>query len=150
MGIGPYEAFLALDWLGPLKRVQTMGRLSSSGVDALALFQTEHTRGMAQLHTGIDLLSRGDALLCAPGGYVLLHANWWNPARATIHYVDGRKVSLYEPFIAGGFNYETAHFCDLMRHGRRESPEISHALSLAMAHLLEAARSALGVRFPGE
>jgi hypothetical protein len=37
-----------------------------------------------------------------------------------------------------------------MRHGRRESPEISHALSLAMAHLLEAARSALGVRFPGE
>jgi predicted dehydrogenase len=150
MGIGPYEAFLALDWLGPLKRVQTMGRLSSSGVDALALFQTEHERGMAQLHTGIDLLSRGDALLCAPGGYVLLHANWWNPARATIHYVDGRKVSLDEPFIAGGFNYETAHFCDLIRHGRRESPEISHALSLAMAHLLEAARSALGVRFPGE
>ena len=150
MGIGPYEAFLALDWLGPLKRVQTMGRLSSSGVDALALFQTEHERGMAQLHTGIDLLSRGDALLCAPGGYVLLHANWWNPARATIHYLDGRKVSLDEPFISSGFNYETAHFCDLIRHGRRESPEISHALSLAMAHLLEATRSALGVRFPGE
>lgn len=150
MGIGPYEAFLALDWLGPLKRVQTMGRLSSSGVDALALFQTEHTRGMAQLHTGIDLLSRGDALLCAPGGYVLLHANWWNPARATIQYVDGRKVSLDEPFIAGGFNYETAHFCDLIRDGRRESPEISHVLSLAMAHLLEAARSALGIRFPNE
>ena len=33
MGIGPYEAFLALDWLGPLKRVQTMGRLSAAGVD---------------------------------------------------------------------------------------------------------------------
>jgi predicted dehydrogenase len=150
MGIGPYEAFLALDWLGPLKRVQTMGRLSTSGVDALALFQTEHERGMAQLHTGIDLLSRGDALLCAPGGYVLLHANWWNPAHATIHYLDGRKVSLDEPFLGGGFNYETSHFCDLIRHGRRESQEISHALSLAMAHLLEAARSALGVRFPGE
>jgi predicted dehydrogenase len=150
MGIGPYEAFLALDWLGPLKRVQTMGRLSTSGVDALALFQTEHEHGMAQLHTGIDLLSRGDALLSAPGGYVLLHANWWNPARATIHYLDGRKVSLDEPYIAGGFNYETSHFCDLIRYGRRESPEISHALSLAMAHLLEAARSALGVRFPGE
>jgi predicted dehydrogenase len=150
MGIGPYEAFLALDWLGALKRVQTMGRLNNSGVDALALFQTEHERGMAQLHTGIDLLSRGDALLCAPGGYVLLHANWWNPARATIQYVDGRKVSLDEPFIAGGFNYETAHFCDLIRDGRRESPEISHVLSLAMAHLLEAARSALGIRFPNE
>ena len=64
MGIGPYEAFLALDWLGELKRVQTMGRVGAAGVDTLALFQTEHERGMAQLHTGIDLLGRGDALLC--------------------------------------------------------------------------------------
>ncbi|HZB88684.1 MAG TPA: Gfo/Idh/MocA family oxidoreductase [Terracidiphilus sp.] len=150
MGIGPYEAFLALDWLGPLKRVQTMGRVSALGVDNFALFQTEHEHGMAQLHTGLDLESRGDALLCGPLGYVLLHANWWNPRRATIHYTDGRRVELDEPFKAGGFNYETEHFCDLIRHDRRESPEITHALSLDMARMLENARRDLGVRFPGE
>ena len=150
MGIGPYEAFLALDWLGPLKRVQTMGRLTATGVDALALFQTEHERGMAQLHTGLDLLSRGDALLAAPRGYVTIHENWWNPKRATIHYIDGRKVELDEPYTDGGFNYETAHFCDLIRQGLRASPEITHALSLDMARLLEEARTALGVHFPGE
>ncbi len=83
LGIGPYEAFLALDWLGPLKRMQVMGRLSPAGVDNFALIQTEHERGMAQLHTGLDLLSRGDALLGAPHGYVVIHANWWNPSRAT-------------------------------------------------------------------
>jgi scyllo-inositol 2-dehydrogenase (NADP+) len=150
LGIGPYEAFLALDWLGPLKRMQTMGRLSPAGVDNFALFQTEHERGMAQLHTGLDLLSRGDALLGAPRGYVVIHANWWNPSRATIHYVDGRVVTLDEPFIHGGFNYETEHFCELIRGGKRESPEITHALSLGMARLLEEARTSLGVRFPGE
>ena len=150
MGIGPYEAFLALDWLGPLKRVQTMGRLSPSGVDAFAVFQTEHERGMAQLHTGLDLLSRGDALLAAPRGYVILHANWWNPVHATIHFIDGRRVELNEPFTASGFNYETSHFCDLIREGKLESPEITHELSVGMARLLEAARTALGVRFPGE
>ncbi len=150
MGIGPYEAFLALDWLGPLRRVQTMGRLSPAGVDAFALFQTEHERGMAQLHTGLDLLSRGDALLCAPRGYVTIHENWWNPVRATVRYIDGRTVELHEPFVAGGFNYETDHFCQLIRGGQLESPEITHALSLGMARLLEAARTALGVRFPGE
>ena len=150
MGIGPYEAFLALDWLGPLKRVQTMGRLASSGVDNFAIFQSEHERGMAQLHTGLDLLSRGDALLCGPRGYVLIQANWWNPTNATIHYLDGRTVELHEPYTAGGLNYETAHFCDLILRGLRESPEITHALSLGMARLLEEARFALGVRFPGE
>jgi predicted dehydrogenase len=150
MGIGPYEAFLALDWLGELKRVQTMGRVSAAGVDTLALFQSEHEHGMAQLHTGLDLLSCGDALLSAPRGYVIIHANWWNPTRATVHYVDGRRVELHEPIEAGGFNYETAHFCQLIRDGLRESPIIPHALSLGMARLLEAARTSLGVHFPGE
>jgi predicted dehydrogenase len=150
MGIGPYEAFLALDWLGELKRVQTMGRVTSAGVDSFALFQSEHERGMAQLHTGLDLLSQGDALLSGPRGYVLLHANWWNPTRATVHYIDKRIVELHEPFAHGGFNYETEHFCELVRGGLRESPEITHKLSLGMARLLETARTALGVRFPGE
>src|SRR5580698_373358 len=150
MGIGPYEAFLALDWLGPLKCVQTMGRLSAAGVDNLALFQTEHERGMAQLHTGLDLSSKGDALLCGPRGYVTIHENWWNPARATIRYVDGRVVELNVPFESTGFNYETDHFCELIRQGERESPEIPHAISLGMARILEKARKALGVRFDGE
>ncbi|HEY1903684.1 MAG TPA: Gfo/Idh/MocA family oxidoreductase [Terracidiphilus sp.] len=150
MGIGPYEAFLALDWLGALKRVHAIGRLNRAGVDSFALIHTEHEGGMAQLHTGLDLLSHGDAMLSAPRGYVLLRANWWNPTRATIHYTDQRRVELHEPVAAGGFNYETAHFCQLIRAGLRESPEIPHALSLGMARLLEDARTALGVRFPGE
>jgi scyllo-inositol 2-dehydrogenase (NADP+) len=150
MAIGPYEAFLALDWLGSFKQMQCMGRLSPVGVDNFALFQTEHERGMAQLHTGFDLLSRGDALLSGPRGYVLLHANWWNPSHATIYYVDGRIVELHEPYFGGGFNYETDHFCELIRGGLRESPEISHQISLDMARLLESARHNLGVHFPGE
>ena len=150
LGIGPYEAFLALDWLGPLKRVQTMGRVNAAGVDSFAIFQSEHERGMAQLHTGIDLLSHGDAVLSALRGYVIIHANWWNPARASVHYVDGRVVELNEPYSAGGFNYEVEHFCGLVREARRESPMISHELSIRMAELLEEARRALGVRFEGE
>ena len=150
MGIGPYEAFLALDWLGPLKRIHTIGRLNAAGVDSFALIHTEHERGLAQLHTGLDLLSHGDALLSAPRGYVLIHATWWTPTRASIHYLDRRIVELHEPITAGGFNYETAHLCDLIRNGLRESPEIPHALSIAMAQLLEQARTTLGVRFPSE
>jgi predicted dehydrogenase len=150
MGIGPYEAFLALDWLGECKRVQTMGRLTAAGVDALALFQTEHERGMAQLHTGLDLFGRGDALLTGPRGYVTIHENWWNPVRATIRYIDGRQVELEEPFVSGGFNYETAHFCELIRAGLRESPVITHNLSIGMASMLEQARKQLGVNFNGE
>jgi hypothetical protein len=105
---------------------------------------------MAQLHTGLDLLSHGDAMLCGARGYALIHANWWNPARATIHYLDGRVAELDEPYTNGGFNYEIAHFCDLVRRGLFESPVITHELSLGMARLLEEVRLALGVQFPKE
>ena len=67
-----------------------------------------------------------------------------------MRYIDGRVVELDEPFIAGGFNYETAHFCELIRQGVSESPIITHAMSLSMARMLEAARTELGVRFPSE
>ena len=67
-----------------------------------------------------------------------------------MRYVDGRVIELEEPYAAGGFNYETAHFCGLVRQGRRESPVLSPGLSMGMARLLEEARAALGVRFAGE
>ncbi|WP_211256372.1 Gfo/Idh/MocA family protein [Edaphobacter aggregans] len=47
--IGPYEAFLALDWLGPVERVQTFGQIGPTGIDTFATLQTKHLNGMAQL-----------------------------------------------------------------------------------------------------
>merc|ERR1740121_1156662 len=155
LGIGPYPAFLALDWLGPLQSVHAAGRVGAhgaagAGVDVLALVTTEHERGFAQLHTGLLLSSEGDALLSGTLGYAKLHANWWSPSKATVVYADGRRVELDEPFSAGGFNYETMHFCDLVRAGARDSPIVSHKLSRGMARLLEEARKQLGVRYPSE
>ena len=72
---------------------------------------------------------KGDALIAATGGYVTIHENWWNPASATIRYTDGRVVELDAPFEGGGLNYETAHFCELIRAGQLESPVMTHAKS---------------------
>ena len=96
-------------------------------------------------------ISSAAATRCSPArGYVTIHENWWNPVRATVRYIDGRQVELEEPFVSGGFNYETAHFCGLIRAGLSESPVITHNLSLGMAWMLEQARKQLGVKFLGE
>ncbi|WP_342236088.1 Gfo/Idh/MocA family protein [Inquilinus sp. OTU3971] len=150
LSIGIYEAFLAVDWLGAPLDVQTIGRLGSTGVDTFASLNCRHERGIAQLFCGLDLHGRGDALLAAPRGHVTIHENWWNPARATIRYVDGRVVELDHPFEGGGLNYETAHFCNLLRSGALESPVMTHAKSLQMITMMDAARAALGLKFAGE
>jgi predicted dehydrogenase len=143
MGIGVYQAFLAVDWLGEAQKVQTLGRLSTRGVDVFAMFQTEHRNGFAQLHSGMDLSGPGDAVLVAPDGHVTIAAPWWNPVQATVRYADGRIVLLDEPMSGSGFQYETAHFCELIRLGQVDSPVISHALSLAVMEILDRARTAL-------
>ncbi|KVZ45904.1 Gfo/Idh/MocA family protein [Burkholderia ubonensis] len=151
LDIGIYETFLAVDWLGAPLDVQTLGRVGATGVDVFASLNSRHANGgIAQLFCGLDVMGRGDALLAAAGGHVTIHEKWWNPARATICYADGRVVELDAPFDGGGLNYETAHFCDLLRAGQIESPVMTHDHSRRMIAMTDAARAALGVRYPGE
>ncbi|HEY2019666.1 Gfo/Idh/MocA family oxidoreductase [Paraburkholderia sp.] len=150
LDIGIYEMFLAVDWLGAPRDVQTFGRLGATGVDTFASLNSQHERGIAQIFCGLDLHGKGDALLMADGGHVTLHEPWWNPSRATIRYADGRVVELDEPFEGGGLNYETAHFCELIRAGRLESPLMPHETSRQMIAMADAARAALGLKFSGE
>jgi predicted dehydrogenase len=150
MQIGVYEAFLAIDWLGATKQVQTMGRFGETGIDMFSIFQTEHENGYAQLYSGFDLHGKGDALICGSIGNVTIHKNWWNPTRATISYLDGRIVELNEPFIAGGLNYEIQHFCGLIKKGATESPVIPHNMSRQMIAMLDKAREQIGLKFKGE
>ncbi|HDR9585444.1 TPA: Gfo/Idh/MocA family oxidoreductase [Burkholderia stabilis] len=151
LDIGIYEAFLAVDWLGAALDVQTLGRVGSTGVDMFASLNSLHANGgIAQLFCGLDVMGRGDALMAAAGGHVTIHEKWWNPARATIRYADGRTIELDAPADGGGLNYETAHFCDLLRAGNTESPIMTHDHSRQMIAMTDAARAALGVRYSGE
>jgi predicted dehydrogenase len=150
LDVGIYGAFLAVDWLGEVSEVQTLGRMGATGVDVFASLNVRCEQGMAQLYSGLDLCGKGDALLAASQGHVTLHDKWWNPTRATVHHDDGRVVELHEPAVGGGLNYETAHFCQLLRQGALESPLLSHRHSRNMIAILDAARNALGLRYPGE
>jgi predicted dehydrogenase len=150
MQIAPYEAFLALDWLGPMTDIQTMGRFTGKEVDMFAILQTQHQNGYAQLYCGFDLHGKGDALIVGTLGNITIHKNWWNPSKATIDYLDGRSIEINEPFTAGGLNYETEHFCNLIRNGQTESPIITHELSRQMIAMLETSRKQIGLKFKGE
>ncbi|MFM0133287.1 Gfo/Idh/MocA family protein [Paraburkholderia sediminicola] len=150
LNIGIYEAYLAVRFLGRAINVQTLGRLGQTGVDSFASLNILHEDGIAQIFCGLDLDGKGDAFLAGTKGSVTIHENWWNPSRATIKYLGGRTVELNEPFVGGGLNYETAHFCEVMRSGAMESPIITHDISMKMIDIIDAARTELGVRFPFE
>ncbi|HEY3537413.1 MAG TPA: Gfo/Idh/MocA family oxidoreductase [Trinickia sp.] len=150
LNIGIYEAFLAVRFLGKAIKVQTLGRLGRTGVDSFASLNIQHENGIAQIFCGLDLDGKGDAFLAGTKGSVTIHENWWNPCRATVHYLGGRTVELHEPFEGGGLNYETAHFCDVLRSGGIESPVISHEMSMQMIAIIDAARAEMRLTYPFE
>ena len=150
MGIGIYEAFLAIDWLGDTEEVQAMARFSGMEIDMFSIFQTRHEHGYAQLYGGFDLHGKGDALICGTIGHITLHKNWWNPAKATISYLDGRTIEIDEPYTAGGLNYEIAHFVELLKAGKAESPIITHEMSRRMIKMIDDARAIVGLKYMGE
>jgi predicted dehydrogenase len=150
MQIGIYEAFLAIDWLGKTEEVQAMGRFSGMEIDMFSIFQTRHKGGYAQLYGGFDLHGKGDALICGTIGNITIHKNWWNPAKATIDYLDGHVVEFDEPFTAGGLNYEIEHFAGLIQLGEVESPIITHEISRQMIRMIDDARAIVGLKYNGE
>ena len=152
MAIGVYQAFLAVDWLGPATGTQALSQPSSTAhpVDAFTVVQSRHNGGFSQLFAGLELASPGTATLCGPRGFVTVHKPWWNPSRATITPLSGPPSDLHYPVLGDGLHYETAHFCDLLRSGHRESPIVTHAHSRAVMHLLDRARAAIHLHFPGE
>ncbi len=153
MAIGVYQAFLAVDWLGPASETQALSQPSRTGhdpVDAFTLVQSRHQRGFSQLYAGLELASPGTATLSGPRGFLTIHKPWWNPSRATITPLSGPPIELHHPVLGDGLHYETTHFCNLLRTGRRESPIVTHAHSRAVMHLLDQVRADIHLRFPGE
>ena len=144
LDIGIYAAFLAVDWLGATRAVQSLGRIGATGVDTFASWQSLHERGISQLYCGLDVSGSGEALISGSAGYVVIHDKWWNPARATLATAAGEREELAHTPIGSGLNYETAHFCDLLRSGQTESPILPHAKTRAALQMTLQARNDLG------
>ncbi|WP_410500022.1 Gfo/Idh/MocA family protein [Chitinibacter sp. S2-10] len=146
LDIGIYSSFLAVDWLGAAGEIQTLGRIGTSGVDTFASLNVQHERGISQLYCGLDIAGSGEALIGGSAGYVIIHDKWWNPAKATLVNAAGEREELAIVPIGSGLNYETAHFCELLRAGELESPIMSHAKTrTALAMTLHARDTLLGI-----
>ncbi len=155
MAIGVYQAFLAVDWLGAPTDVQALSQMSpprsgTEPVDVFTLVQSRHQHGVSQLYAGLALASPGTATLAAANGFATIHKPWWNPSRATLTPLSGPPLELHHPVLGDGLHYETAHFSDLLHAGRIESPIVTHAHSRAVMRLLDQARAAIHLHFPGD
>ena len=156
-----YPLMLALIALGPARLADATVERDADGVDVAARLLLDHGAG-GRSDLAVSLVERLDNALSiegAAGGLFvappllaarrLSRRRPWLPARLRQQGLVRRAGDIaaragpgWHPYGASPYLPEVAHFCGLLRDGANESPVVSHDRMLAVARLVDEARTA--------
>ncbi len=129
---------------------QAVGRLGSTGVDEFIALSLQYQSGaVAQVSASFLNSTSNDCWIYGSKGSIHIHPNFWQSARATL-ITENRELTFHRPLRSTGFEYEAEEAARCIREGRLESPNMSHADSLANMTLMDDIRAEIGVKYPFE
>lgn len=134
---------------------KSMCKMSSSGVDELAIYQFKFSSGcLATVNTSFTLLTRQSAMIYGSKGYVEFPA-FQQGSSFTIHSHGGTKgvessLVYTENNHENGFIYEVAEVVKQVRLKNLESPVIPLRETVATMQLMDEMRADWGFKYPSE
>lgn len=156
LDLGIYPVSYAVFVLGLPGRVQAVGDLTDTGVDrqvAIVLDRfADHPAARAVLHT--TLAARTPTTAAISGSAARVEAGgraFYAPGPLRLVAADGELTWSGDGEVTDkGMCHEAAHFASLVAEGRRESPLLPLAETVAIMEILDEIRAQIGVRYPGE
>lgn len=130
-------------------RSEVTGLLAPTGVDQ-RVQATLHVEGGAvgQFVCALDHAADNTLRILGARGAITVDEPFWGATRARISRPGQGAQTLHEPFEVNGFEYQVREAARCVRAGLAECPGMPLAESLALASWLDAARRAVGVRYP--
>lgn len=142
LDIGVYCLSFSLDFGGKLKNVTGTTTIGPTGVDEVNAISMEFENGaLASCTSAIRATTIQDAYICGTRGYIHL-PRFWSCTHAYLYGNDGKLLEEFKDsydsrcdinskdYVEGGhyegFKYEIAHFAELFRSGKLESPRMTH------------------------
>lgn len=148
LDIGVYPVALARMVFGRApQRIQALGNINAHGVDSqCAMAFGYEGGGVAQMYTGSEVSTPGDAMIRGDGGTICI-PRFAIPDKAILHTADGEEV-----FDAGkqgeGFQFEFDAVMNDVLAGRLENEYVTHQFSLDVMEATDRVREAIGLRYP--
>lgn len=147
-----YPIALAHMVLGGFTRVQALGTLAETGVDASeTIAVTGPTGAIGTLSA--TMTAKTPCVATVSGTAARLQIDGWFYQPNTVRLIDShdREIDRFDPPRRDhGLAYEAAEFARLLAGGRTESDLIGLDETLRLMEVLDDVRGQLGVRFPGE
>lgn len=140
--LASYPLLAVVKLLGEHPDQVTTRSLNQGGVDIFSRINLDYPEAIASATVGLGVKSEGELVISGSEGYVHVPAPWWLTDYFETRFEDPRKNRKYfYTFEGDGLRYELAEFTSLIRQGTAESFRLRRSESLAIASLLERARS---------
>ena len=117
-------------------------RPAGSQVEVFSRIDLTYPHATASARTGIGVKAEGDLVVAGSRGYIYVPAPWWLTEYFEARFEDSRATKkYYYKFDGDGLRYELAEFASMIRGGSLESFKLRASESIAIAGIIEKARS---------
>ncbi len=147
LDIGIYPIFAALSTLGKPIDVDAKAVFFDNGADASCDIIFNYYNGVkAFLRSTLLEQTPTEAIFYCSNGVVKINSRFHAPSTVTVIY-NGKETTYDFDYNTIGYNFETEHFNDLLRNGKRESPIMTHDFSRNLMLLLDDVRHLIGLEY---
>lgn len=148
LDVGIYPIFAALSTLGRPVDVDAKAKFFNNGVDASCKIIFNYYNGVkAFLKSSLLEETPTEAIFYCEKGILKINGQFHRPSTVTITF-NGKKTTHTFDCRTLGYSYEAAHFNELLRQGKTESPVMTHDFSRDLMFILDDVRHLIGLRYP--
>ncbi|GAA2517423.1 Gfo/Idh/MocA family protein [Rarobacter incanus] len=153
LDLGVYTVAYAHDFLGAPASMQATGKLTDTGVDGQAALLLDYPgKAVAALHTTLWAKTATTAVIAGSEAWIEVPGDFYCPASVRLHLPDGLTKEISPGFPAGhaGLAFEAAEVARCIDAGQIQSARNPWRDTIEVLTVLDRARAALGVVYPGE
>lgn len=148
LDIGIYPLFMSLMTLGMPEKIQASAVFSDTEVDESCAMILDYSSGaLAVLNSTFAANTQVEAWIHGTKGSLKLH-RMFHFASALSYYKNGELVETFEiPVLGHGYSHEIIHVNECLGKGLKESPTMTHDISLNLINLLDFVREKIGLDY---
>lgn len=148
LDIGIYPIFAALSILGVPKEIQANATFFETGADSSCHMVFSYENGVkANLRSTLLEETPTEAIIKCEKGTIKLHTKFHKPTKVTFTDAEGKETTKDFDVTTEGYNYEAAHFNELLRNGETESPIMTHKFSHQLMETMDKVKEIIGLNY---
>jgi predicted dehydrogenase len=138
MDIGVYPIFLASLILGEPSIIQTVSKLTETGVDKYANVILQYTNGeTAHVLSTIGFNTTIEAEIIGTKGRIKVDNPWFKATDFSVYLNDGTTQRFSMPHLCNGFEYEIKEVMHCLDNGLLQSSKMPHQLTLSVSKTMD-------------